>query len=99
MTLKAGDLCFIVNSEAGNNGKVIQLVKPLGIFNLLSWNDDVGKHVMFWEIVPSLPDFTGEWGNDCPVTQLKKIDNPGDDVVDESFAWLPPVPQLEEIEA
>lgn len=94
MAIKPGTMCYIVESEAGNNGKVVQAVKIIGYGNIYDRNGFLTEGNV-WEIDPPLPDYSGKIGVQCPEFQLKPMDNPGDDVVDESFAWLPPVPQLE----
>lgn len=77
MNCKPGDLAVIVSGRpVANIGKVVQVISFK--FELM------GCHI--WKVEGSI-ESVGV-ADDC----LRPLRNPGDDAVDESKAWLPPVP-------
>lgn len=98
MSLKRGDLCFVVGDGAldPNRDKVVTVVKPLGD-RIYEWPNGHVARLSSYEVEPPLINAYGDRQEIVPESYLRKIDNPGDDAVDESVAWLPPVPQLETV--
>jgi hypothetical protein len=87
MNCKPGDLAIVVFSVAGNEGKIVRCLRMVG----------QGRHVTgdsgpAWEVAPELKSVTGSHRNLTLDAYLRPIRDPGDDAVDESKAWLPPVP-------
>jgi len=85
MNCKPGDLAVVVSSAAGNEGKIVKCLQHVrhpfidaGVLD--AWLTEPMLRNVLGKQVPS-PDF-----------RLRPIRDPGDDAVDESKAWLPPVP-------
>jgi hypothetical protein len=78
---KAGDMAMIINSDGGNDGKIVVLTQYHPNMVLLgpSGNCDAPA----WEYSPGLIGYKGLPTRYARTWQLRKIDNPGDDAVDE----------------
>lgn len=80
MNCKPGDLAIIVQSKAGNEGKVVRIVKFVGQIHGWAGNDR-------WEIdqeIPSWPDGSSNTAQDKNLRPLR--DDEGDD---ETLQWAP----------
>lgn len=82
MNCKPGDLAIIVKSWAGNEGKIVQCVKYLGI---LATSDAFGNttNEPCWAIDRPLQDAVGGVDNILCDDQLRPIRPQPDDAVDE----------------
>lgn len=70
MNCKQGDLAIIVQSDAGNEGKIVRCVKYLGAFLYWGSGDDL---IDTWETDVALPSTTGELGYDVRDCQLRPL--------------------------
>jgi hypothetical protein len=82
MNCKPGDLAIIVKSMAGNEGRVLRVLRFIG--EVEHW---VGHDR--WEVDVVLACATGETTNTCQDSILRAIRDPGDDATDETLEWLP----------
>jgi hypothetical protein len=85
MNCKPGQLAVIVKSVAGNEGKIVRCIRFIGKVD--GWVGDDR-----WEIDCTLIGLRGARTRSVQDSYLRPIRDPGDDAVDESAAWLPPVP-------
>ena len=73
MKLEEGCLAIVINSECGNNGKIVKVIKCLG--KIYGNNENI-----YWEFEGSLPGMKIrtkipiENTNKCPEYQLMRID-------------------------
>jgi hypothetical protein len=109
MNCKQGDLARIVRDDYPDNvGRIVTVLRPSSDYELVAAVPG-GFH---WEVHCSTPLAVGAYDRiagrlSAPFTyrnqatvldsDLKPIRDPGDDAVDESHAWLPPVPTTKEI--
>jgi hypothetical protein len=79
MKIEPGDLCRIVNSLCGNDGKYVTAVRFLG--NIL-FVKEIGN-VPAWEIDPALPSSDGGTTTEAPAHMLVPIhpDNTTDEML------------------
>lgn len=93
MNCKPGDLAVIVRSQCGNEGRIVRVLRYVGKKRFTS-----GKTYQdCWLLEGRLVErclLAEQLGGDAiqPDDRLRPIRDPGDDAVDESKAWLPPVP-------
>lgn len=86
MNCKPGDLAVVVNGGQWHQehvGKIVSVKR-------LAWPNEYGPT---WEYEPEL--WSTKWQLYVPCLEdvaIRPIRDPGDDAVDESKAWLPPVP-------
>lgn len=57
--IRPNTLCYIINSRAGNNGRVVTAIKNLGRIEI-RMADGSRKIFPCWSIHPGVPDFLGE---------------------------------------
>ena len=87
MNCKPGDLAVIVESSAGNEGKIVRCIRVSQWKALLGPNGDVSGVV--WEIEPPVPGWLDGSPTAFALDQcLRPIRDPGDDAKDETLAWL-----------
>lgn len=89
MNCKQGDLARIVAPGKPAHGYIVRCVE------LRTHGKDYQGRVFqddFWLVDPHVPMENGELGNAARDANLRPIRDPGDDAIDESRAWLPPVP-------
>lgn len=85
MNCKPGDLARVKSGYPEVNvGRIIRVLQAFNFFGGALWRYEGHLETDFGTRCTAVSD-------DC----LMPIDNPGDDAVDESAAWLPPVPTLE----
>lgn len=92
MNCKQGDLARIVAPGEPAHGYIVRCIK------LIHRARDQHGRVLegdFWLIDPHPPCKNGERGDAARDKNLRPIRDPGDDAIDESKAWLPPVPTKE----
>jgi hypothetical protein len=86
MNCNPGEIAIVVFSRGGGNeGKIVTCIQPLQHTFL-----ECGT-VAAWVTEPMLENRLGI-EVPTPDHQLRPIRDPGDDAVDESKEWLPPVP-------
>ena len=100
MNVKPGDLAVIVKSKTGNAGLIVEVLRAAPyVRSILPENGyvyrdsftpswvvrSVGSPLIHEIYAPSQYAMVLD-------ERLSPIQNPGDDVPDESAAWLPPVP-------
>lgn len=86
MNCKPGDIAVVIFSRGGGNeGKIVTCIRPVQRLYL-----ECGT-VAAWMTEPMLVNRLG-LEVPTPDHQLRPIRDPGEDAVDESKAWLPPVP-------
>lgn len=90
MNCKPGDLAVIVRSMAGNEGKIVRCVRLADSSEAKEAGFDMRPEV--WVLEKPLMTRLGFPASLCYDAHLRPIRDPGDDAVDESTAWLPPVP-------
>jgi hypothetical protein len=89
MNCEVGDLAIVVRTHSGRHvGKIVRCIALRPAYEFLNGVADA------WDVLPPLEHPSG---NHVPVSDwmLRPIRDPGDEVLDQSFAWLPPVPTLE----
>ncbi len=80
LNCKLGDLAIVVNSVAGNEGKIVRCVKFIGRVDFLDIGDSI-KNGAAWEVDPPLPGWNGILGSDCldedlrPIKPLDELDD------------------------
>ena len=80
LNCKQGDLAIVVNSVAGNEGKIVRCVKFIGRVDFLDIGDSI-KNGAAWEVDPPLPGLDGRLGSDCldedlrPIKPLDELDD------------------------
>ena len=81
---KQGDIAVIVESAAGNEGKIVRCMELLP--DLISTDKSGGvKRGPGWTLDISLPDWAGGHSNEIHDSKLRPIrDNPG---TDETLTW------------
>lgn len=84
MSLKTGDW-VIVRGKPPNTAhqKFVGVIRQVGE---VVCQDYLGKH---WQLVP--PTLVGACNLQWTSKYLRKLEDPSDDAVDESSAWLPPI--------
>lgn len=82
MNCKPGDLAVIIRSEAGNEGKILRVIRFVG--EVPGW---VGSDR--WETDTLVPGKLGGWSCAVQDSNLRPIRDPGDDAVDETLQRLP----------
>jgi hypothetical protein len=94
MNCKPGDLAVVVKACGPNIGKIVRCIAFLPAHKVLTSR---GKEILAcWSIDPPLPShMAGVLADVAPDDWLRPIRDPGDDAIDESRAWVPPVPTLE----
>lgn len=81
MNCKPGDLAMVINSTAGNDGKIVSVIAPLGRHLTRGPNGIIGT-LFWWKISPPLEDWSGTVGDDIADFQLRPIrDQPGTDEI------------------
>ncbi len=92
---KVGDVCMFKASDVSytgvNLGKIFTLVKYIGE-NANLW----GKKL--WETDTTFVYTDGSIKNLCPEFAMRKLDNPGDDAVDEMVSLVGPAPKIKEVD-
>lgn len=97
MNCKPGDLAVVVKSWAGNEGRIVRVIR---LCPKTSKNPNIDSRGIltapepYWVIDQALPDFEGTLGKTFADSQLRPIRDPGDDAQDETLSWLP-VPSTE----
>ena len=87
-----GTVCWIVASKFGNEGRVVTARKYFP--NIRVSNGEQEFTINCWELDEFINDNKGKLTvKIIDELALKPLDNPKDDVVDESYAWLPSVGQ------
>lgn len=91
MNCKPGDLAVVIKSDAGNEGVILRCIRLSGV---ASWLGPRGETTLspVWKVDRLLTDWQGASNDEIADDQLRPIRDPGDDAIDESKAWLPPVP-------
>ena len=101
MNCKPGDLAVVVKSWAGNEGRIVRVIR---LCQEASKNYNIDSRgiltapQLYWVIDQALPDFEGTLSHAFPDSQLRPIRDPGDDARDETLEWLP-VPSRDEVTA
>jgi hypothetical protein len=88
MNCKPGDLAVFVRSYIGNEGKIVRILRLADVHE----RRDYDPSEIIWATDRPVLDTFGGWGCTAIDSYLRPIRDPGDDAVDESKAWLPPVP-------
>lgn len=90
--LKPGGLAMLVRCLVPeNNGKVVTLIKRHPEARICMADGSV-QLMPAWQIDTVIPAWRGKQQSIVEERKLIPFDEPGDDAVDESKAWLPPVP-------
>lgn len=93
MNCKQGDLARVVNSQAGNNDKIVQCLEYVG----LRWwlNHDGDRLAPTWRIDRELPPLEG-FGDDDLIEDSKLRPIRDSDGTDETLTWagLPAKPEV-----
>ncbi|MGJ7529839.1 hypothetical protein [Variovorax sp. GB1P17] len=86
MNCKPGDLAFYVGLDQSQWGRVVRCIEIHPFSQIIRVN--------CWITDPQLPvkEMDGRLSEAIYDSSLRPIRDPGDDAVDESKAWLPPVP-------
>lgn len=87
MNCKKGEWAVVVRSMSGNEGKIVRCLEEVGVFLHITFG--VGPA---WRIDRPLPCSVNGATDLFMDACLIPLRHPGDDAVDESKAWLPPVP-------
>ena len=101
MNCKPGDLAVVVKSWAGNEGRIVRVIR---LCQETSKNHNIDSRGIltapepYWVIDQALPDFKGTLHKTFADSQLRPIRDPGDDASDETLEWLP-VPSRDEVTA
>lgn len=84
MTLrcKPGDLAIVVRSEAGHEGKIVRVLRFIGVHHAY-WAEDL------WETDTLARSALGRLDAYFSDSQLLPIRDPGEDAQDETLTWLP----------
>ena len=81
LNCKTGDLAIVVESDLGNEGKIVQCIKFIGDIAQRDSNGNI-ETVPMWEVDR---DLDGEGGNEIADYQLRPIrDSDGED---ETLTW------------
>ena len=91
---KVGDVCMykpVGQDNPKNLGKIFTLVKYLGKVSGIKHNDS-------WETDTTFVYTDGSIENLCPEFAMRKLDNPGDDAVDEMVSLVGPAPKIKEVD-
>lgn len=72
LNCKLGDLAIVVNSVAGNEGKIVRCVKFLGLVEFVDPDGSLTE-MAAWEVDPPLPGWDGVLDTDCPDEDLRPI--------------------------
>jgi hypothetical protein len=94
LNCRPGDLAIIVNSVAGNEGKIVRCIR-LDPEHILRHIDGNLYTTASWEVDEAVRGWAGDIHHFVPDSKLRPIRDPGDDAEDESKAYLPPVPTRE----
>ena len=92
MNCKPGDLAVVVKSWAGNEGRIVRVIR---ICQKTSKEQNIDSRGIlttpepYWVIDQALPDFEGTLHKTFADSQLRPIRDPGDDAQDESLSWIP----------
>lgn len=89
MNCKQGDLARIVAPDDPAHGYIVRCLYL--VHHALNADGEVVQGDL-WRVDPDVPMTNGKPGNCVRDANLRPIRDPGDDAVDESRAWLPPVP-------
>lgn len=92
MNCEKGDLAILVMCDGSSFGRLVRCVTFLGPQRVMRKSGEICSFDC-WLIDPPLPDHANiGMCQFAPDAWLRPIRDPGDDAVDESKAWLPPVP-------
>jgi len=98
MNCRPGDLARIVAPYAPSGvGRIVEVVRRAKKFESLGeCNFEHNGPTLGWVCIGSVPQWDGFVARELVIADecLRPIRNPGDDAVDESKAWLPPVPTI-----
>lgn len=84
MNIKPGDLCILVKSHAGNEGKIVTAVEHIGPMRIRDITHKIDITDV-WRVTPLLPDCFGYLTDKVPTSCLRPIkDQPGED---ETIEW------------
>lgn len=85
MNCKPGDLAVVVNSKAGNDGKLVTCIR-LARAKILNRNGAFESGPI-WEVDKELASFSGSRDRYIADRQLRPIRDPGEDAQDETLLW------------
>jgi hypothetical protein len=95
MNCKKGDLAIVTFGP--HSGVVLTCIEPLSLRMLMPDNSAVTKAA--WLTDRELEGCLGVKDRYVEDDILRPLRDPGDDAVDESAAWLPPVPTRDKVPA
>lgn len=87
MRCRVGDMALIVESCAGNEGKIVQCLELAGLQGCLAPDGQVEEGAV-WRIDQMLPSWSGTLGHHILDSQLRPLRDPGPDEVDEMVKLL-----------